>query len=277
MTGVSWRVLAAGNDARTLLAVDFGPGRAAANFADLSANLDPMIAIWETVFAPATGDPAEQTDPARWVAACVDDVRTRERQVCGVLGFCAGAALAWQAASLLHQTGGTRPTAILIDPTAVDGALIRDLFAYSAQAYAELLPAAQCEAAVRAVARVTDDLGDDIALMPAPALAQAFGAVRHEYDVLVRAACHELGVGDEVGRGFTDRFSSYLGYLFTAGRAVGYRSDVVRPVIYASSDHQVPQKFGAVDRRFAVSRAEMLADPAVAEAVRAAIGDAAVP
>lgn len=269
----SWRKLADGPSERTLLAVDFGPGRPEAGFTDLVAQWAEPAQVWESVFVPAR-DPVRDTDPDACVARWASDVRAAGVEVRGVLGYCAGAALAWRLAETLRQDGHVA-AAVLLDPTGVDGKLINDLFASSVRTYAEMLDERRCAAALSTVAEVTAGLGADIALVAPARLATAMRTVQAEYDAIVGEVCDLLEAGDQARQGFSDRFASFLAYQVTAGRAAADRDTRAEPTVLVSCDHRPPPLFSSAPRRFPVSRAGLLADAAVAKAVEASVRAAA--
>ncbi|WP_141721366.1 hypothetical protein [Micromonospora eburnea] len=222
--------------------------------------------MWQPVFMPQTDDPVEGTDPDVCVRGWLDDLRDAGLEVCGVLGYCAGAALALRAAELVKESGQGDPALILFDPARVDSEVIQELFVTSAEGYAELLPPERIEAAVSAAASITDSLGEDIGRRPAGTLTDAMRELQHVYDGVVRDACAALGADEEVGKGFSERFAAFLSYLITAGRAGAYPADSGKPMIVVSQNH-VPEGFGVASHRVPVPRAELLADPATARLV----------
>jgi hypothetical protein len=269
MTHDNWRVLAPGSGDRVLLAVDFGPGRSEAGFGDLVANLAPEPAVWETVFAAQTADPVTGTDPHRCLRRWVDDVTTAGLRVCGVLGYCAGSALARQAAGLLRTSGLPEPPVVLFDPALVDGGLIQQLFAFSVEGYQGLLSDDQIHAALAAAAGFTGALGPDIGRQPPAALADAMRGLQDVYDGVVHTVCDLLDAGEQVGQEFSERFAAFLGYLVTAGRAGASPGGTA--TIIVSEHHRLPDAFGVEDHRVPTSREALLADPAVARIVAEAL------
>lgn len=265
----TWRVLAPGPSDRVVLAVDFGPGRREAGFSDLVANLAPEPVVWEPVFAPQTADPVTGTDPHRCLSQWLDDVTNAGLEVCGLLGYCAGGALARQAAALLRTSGLPEPPVVLLDPSHVDGALIQELFATSVEGYAGLLSDDQIQAALAAADGYTRPLGPDIGTQPPAALAEAMRGLQAVYDDVVHTVCDMLDAGDEVGHGFSERFAAFLSYLVTAGRASAAHGGTATVIV--SEHHHLPDGFGVEDHRLPVSRAALLADPAVARLVAAAL------
>lgn len=265
----TWRVLAPGPSDRVLLAVDFGPGRREAGFSDLVANLAPEPVVWEPVFAAQTADPVTGTDPHRCLSRWLDDVTNAGLEVCGVLGYCAGGALARQAAGLLRTSGLPEPPVVLLDPSYVDGALIQELFATSVEGYAGLLSQDQIRAALAAAEVFTGALGPEIGMRPPAALAEAMRHLQALYDGVVHTVCDMLDAGEEVARGFSERFAAFLSYLVTAGRAGAAQGSTATVIV--SAHHDLPDGFGVEDHRLPVSHAALLADPAVARIVAEAL------
>ena len=265
----TWRVLAPGSSDRVLLAVDFGPGRREAGFSDLVANLAPEPVVWEPVFTPQTADPITGTDPRRCLSRWLDDVTNAGLEVCGVLGYCAGVALARQAADLLRTSGLPEPPVVLFDPSHVDGALVHRLFATSVEGYAELLSEDQIRAALAAADGCTGALGPDIGTQPPAVLAEAMRRLQDLYDGVVHTVCDMLDAGEEVGHGFSERFAAFLSYLVTAGRAGAVRGGTA--TVIASEHHELPDGFDVEVLRLPVSHAALLANPAVARIVAEAL------
>lgn len=265
----TWRVLAPGPSDRVLLAVDFGPGRREAGFGDLVANLAPELVVWEPVFEQQTADPVTGTDPHRCVSRWLDDAANAGLEVCGVLGYCTGSALARQAAGLLRTSGRPEPPVLLFDPVIVDGALIQDLFVMSVEGYEGVLPDEEIQASIAAAGEFTRALGPDIGRQPPGALADAMRGLQSVYDGVVHTVCDMLEAGDEVGRGFSDRFAAFLSYQVTAGRADATQGGT--PTVIVSERHRQPGGYGVEDHRLPVSRTALLADPEVARIVAAAL------
>jgi hypothetical protein len=265
----TWRVLAPGPSDRVLLAVDFGPGRREAGFSDLVANLAPEPVVWEPVFAAQTADPVTGTDPLRCLSGWLDDVTEAGLEVSGVLGYCTGAALARQAAGLLREGGRPEPPVLLFDPMSVDGDLIQYLFVTSVEGYAGLLSEDEIRAAVAAADGFTRALGSDLAALPPDTLAEAMRGLQAVYDGVVHTVCELLDAGDEVRLGFSERFAAFLSYQVTAGRADPAQGGTATVIV--SENYRLPDGYGVEDHRLPVSRAGLLADPAVARIVAATL------
>ncbi len=266
-----WRILAPGTDDRVLVAVDFGPGRREAGFAELVANLGPGPAVWQPVFLPQSDDPVNGTDPDACVREWLDDLRDAGLEVSGVLGYCAGSALAVRLADLIRETCPREPAIVLLDPGRVDGAVVQEHFVSSARAYAEVLPPERIQAAVTAAARVTDSLGTDVAERSAGELADAMRELQRLYDDVVRSVCEALDAGDDVGASFSTRFAAFLSYLTTTGRAGVHPAKCGNVTVVVSEEHRLHDGFGVADHRVPVSRAALLADPSVARTVTEAV------
>jgi hypothetical protein len=252
-----------------LLVVDFGPGRREASFTDLVANLAPGPVVWEPVFAPQTADPVTGTDPHRCLSRWLDDVTNAGLEICGVLGYCAGATLALLASGLLRARGLPDPPVVLLDPFHVDGAVIHELFAASAKGYAGLLSEDQIRTALAAADGFTGALGPDFGALPPAALAEAVRGLQGVYDGLVRTVCEVLHADEAVGRDFSELFAAYLSYLVTAGRARAAQGGTATVIV--SEHHHLPEGFGVEDHRLPVSGAALLADPAAARIVAEAL------
>jgi len=266
----NWRILASGASDRALLAVDFGPGRREAGFAELVANLAPDTVVWQPVFLPQTDDPVNGTDSDTCVREWLDDLRDAGLDIRGVLGYCAGSTLAVRLAELIRESCEREPAVVLLDPSRVDGAVIQEHFVTSAAAYAEVLPPERIQAAVADAARVTSTLGTDLAQRSAGSLADAMLDLQRLYDGIVRSVCEAIDAGDEVGTSFSQRFAAFLSYLVTAGRAGAYPAKCDTTVV-VSENHRLHDGFGVAGHRIPVSRAALLADPSVARIVAQAV------
>jgi len=266
-----WRILAPGQSNRALLVVDSGPGRIEADFTDLAANLVTDAAMWQPVFLPPTDHPIDGTNPVSLVDQWLDDVRSAGLQVSGVLGYCAGAALAARTAELLRASGQGDPAIVLLDPGQIDGPVIRELVLASVERYAQLLPPELIEPATAAVTRICEALGTDLAGLPARTLADAMRELQQVYDDLLRDACDAVGANEGVAAGFSRQFAAFLGYLVTSGRVGAYSAESADATVIVSRDHQVPDGLPVAVHRLPVSRVDLLADPTLARLVAEAL------
>jgi hypothetical protein len=267
----NWRILASGASDRALLAVDFGPGRREAGFAELVVNLAPDTLVWQPVFLPQTDDPVHGTDSDLCVREWLDDLHAAGLEISGVLGYCAGATLAARLADLIRASGPRDPAVVLLDPSRVDGAVIQKHFVSSAEAYAELLAPELVQDAVAAAAHINGSLGTDLAERSAASLADAMRDLQRLYDGIVRSVCEAIDADDEVGTSFSTRFAAFLSYLVTAARAGTYPAERGNTTVVVSEDHRLHDGFGVAHHRVPVSRAALLADPSVARIVAQAV------
>ncbi|MCU7725973.1 hypothetical protein ODJ79_19795 [Actinoplanes sp. KI2] len=265
MTGVRWRELRTGTDDRTIVAVDFGPGRRAASFADLVRELGPGPAVREPVFDQRNGDLLEHA-AAEYVAAWLDDLRKQDLHVVGVLGYCAGSSLASAFADICAERQGTRPPVVLFDPQLIDGAALYANFESAVESFAEVTEPtrmAEARALARAAISANRALGDPVALV---------SAVGAAYERVVHWAAELLGVEDDLTDQMTAHFRSYLSYLVLAAQVVAAPPDTsADTVVLASAGHQLPPGWHA-SSVFPVARENLLADPRVADAVEQIIG-----
>jgi hypothetical protein len=261
MASVRWRELREGTDSRVIVAMDFGPGRRAASFADLARELGPGPALLQPAFDSAKGELLKHT-AAEHVNARVDDLLRQGLRLVGVLGYCAGSSLAWALADTYAERKGTRPPVVLLDPQLIDGAALYANFESAVESFADVTEPAEM-AAVRALARaaISEDqaLGDPVALVSTVAAA---------YERVVSGAAEQLGGDDELTEQFTAHFRSYLSYLTLTAQVCAAPPDAV---VLASAGHQLPPGWQS-SSVFPVTREDLLADPAVAGTVGQILG-----
>ncbi|MCW3815812.1 hypothetical protein ONA91_15290 [Micromonospora sp. DR5-3] len=268
----NWRILASGTSDRAVVAMDFGPGSRDAGMSDLVANLTADAVVWQPVFHPQTDDPISGTDPDRLVREWLHELRGAGLRVSGVLGYCAGAALALRMADQILAGGDEAPPVVLLEPERVDSSVIQAHFVASAESYAEVLPPERIKAAVTAAARISSPLGAGIADWDAWMRADALLDLQGLYDDLVRAVCESFDAGEEVGTGISYRFAAFLSYMVTAGRAGADPTKCsVTPTVVVSEHHELHEGFGVASHRIPVSRSAFLADQSVARVVAEAV------
>jgi hypothetical protein len=249
VTEAVWRALRPGSGP-LLLCVDFSQGRARAQagFHDLAALL-PGYQLWGTAESawqvPGPG-------PDEVLAALL--AARPEGPVAGVLGYCAGGALACGAASQL-AADGTAPPVVLFDPAGVSGQTLVDSY----------------RAAVATITTGADDApppaGDDLA-----ALAAELGA---RYTELAGPACAALGVPAAIADQLCDRLRGYLDYLVHSA-TVGV--DPSGPVTVLLSTDCVPGRVRPEwpQVRLPVTQNGLLADPAAARLAEQALAGVAL-
>lgn len=240
MTQAPWRQLRPGSGP-VLLGVDFSQGRtrAQAGFHDL-ATLLPGYQLWgttETAWqAPGTG--------ADEVVAAVLAARP-DGPVAGLLGYCAGGALASAAAGQLAAAGIPLPV-VLLDPSVVSGQTLLDSY----------------RAAVATITTVADEepppAGGDLAAMAAELSAR--------YARLAGPACAALGVPAAIADQLCDRLRGYLEYLVLSATV---RADPPGPVTVLLSTECVPARVRPdwPQVRLPVTQNRLLADPATGQLV----------
>ncbi|MBQ0983227.1 hypothetical protein KBZ10_01455 [Streptomyces sp. F63] len=274
MTWSNWRRLGPAEGGTTVLAVDFGPGRATAGFGELAPRLTGDWTLWEprTFTTGSAGD----GDPQELVREWASYAAAQGTGVAAVIGYCSGSALACALADALQERGMPRPLLVMFDPDAADAGLIHDYYTTALRSFEGFLPDAELERA--------RDLGDHTLSAAAgagpdglTALARVLGA---EYERVAAAACLAAGMKPEYGRQLSERLDTFLGYLATTGRvedSVPARAAARGPVeVIVSRQQTVPARFGAATRAFDVTRAALLDDQAVADTVTALLEREAV-
>ncbi|MGI5212797.1 hypothetical protein [Plantactinospora sp. CA-290183] len=240
--------------------MDFGPGRREASFADLAGALGPGPTILEPIFDGARDDLLRRP-VAEHIAGWAADLRDRGRPVVGLLGYCAGAALACGLADeLAYSAAVEAPVVVLLDPLVIDSAGLYANFETAVESFADVVDPdemAGVRAEALAAARAPGALDD-----PATTVA----TIAAGYERVVTASSDLLGLDDELAEQFTDYFELYLSYLALAAQAGVKGSRPPRTVVLTSAEHTAPDGWAA-DEVFGVSREDLLADPAVAVAV----------
>jgi hypothetical protein len=249
-----------GTDSRAIVAMDFGPGRRAASFADLARELGPGPALLQPVFDSTNGDLLKHT-AAEHITAWVDDLLRRDLRLVGVLGYCAGSSLAWTLAGTFAERKGTRPPVVLLDPQLIDGAALYANFESAVESFADVTePTEMAKVRALAHAAISEDpaLGDPATLVSTVAAA---------YERVVSGAAEQLGGDDELTEQFTAHFCSYLSYLaLTAQVCAAQPSAPQDAVVLASAGFQLPPGWHS-SSVFPVAPEDLLADPGVAGAV----------
>ncbi|MGP3972311.1 hypothetical protein [Streptomyces sp. 6N223] len=112
----AWKSLADGDITKGItLAVDFDTtGRHEARFADLVANLQTSVSVWETV-PPAAGSSAAGSG-AGYVDHWTTPIEQSRPQVNAVFGFCGGAVYAAKLSERISEWQPTQPLLVLFDP-----------------------------------------------------------------------------------------------------------------------------------------------------------------
>jgi len=264
MTDVRWRRVQDGSDSRAIIAVDFGPGRREAGFADLAGGLGAEFTILEPIVDSADGDLLSRT-AAEHIAQWTSDLREQKLQVAGVLGYCAGASLACALAADLAEQDEQAPPIVLLDPRAIDPPALYANFESAVESFADVTEPdemASVRAAVREATEADPTLKDPKAMVTTIAAA---------YERVVNGAGELLGMDEELTGQFTEHFRSYLSYLALAAQTGIARSVPENAVVLISAGFTPPAGWDA-QQVFPVSREDLLSDPAVAAAVARILG-----
>jgi hypothetical protein len=259
---LNWRTLRNGRDSALVLAIDFGPGRATAGFADLAAGLETGHTILEPVF----GSPGElfQTTPDEYVQRWITDLGGYG-EVEAVFGFCAGASLACATADAIGGEG-SKPLLVLFDPLMVNAHVLYQSLVSAVGSFDEVIMPAER-------AQVLDD-----ALVAAPGAdaAPVVSAIVAAYQTVVTTAAHRLGLDEDLVEQIVHRFQSYLAYLSLAGRVPPEvlldRPAERRPVVLVSAEHVLPTGLTA-DLTLDTPAADLLADVRLTHATARLLAD----
>ncbi|MEV0135505.1 hypothetical protein AB0H83_44530 [Dactylosporangium sp. NPDC050688] len=262
-----WRYLGGRKQNPTLLAVTFDTGQGDARFADLAVNL-PDYAVLELLPPTPAGGldrlPAPDAQLATWCA----ELRDAAVVVHGVMGYCAGAALAAPLAAAVAAGAPDPPPAILIDPSPVVPQTLYWPFVAATDSLAGQLPAEADHA--RSIARKA--LQDAESAGPAGLTTLAVTLAEQYADLLAQAA-GRLRLDDTLVAQLRDRLTAYAGYLLTAA-AYPDRPDGAAMTLL-SQEHPAggtaaPTTTGRT-HRLELPRTRLLAGPEAAAAVRDAV------
>ncbi|MEU1516215.1 hypothetical protein ABZ490_29445 [Streptomyces sp. NPDC005811] len=278
MTWSNWRRLGPAEGGTTVLAVDFGPGRAAAGFGELAPRLTGDWTLWEprTFTTGSDAGIAGNDDPRKLARDWASYATAQGAGVAAVAGYCSGSALACALADALQEQGLPRPLLVVFDPDTADAGLIHDYYTAALRSFEGFLPDAGLERA-RDLGRQALSAAAGAGPDGLTALARVLGA---EYERVAAEACRAAGMGPEYGRQLSERLITFLGYLATTGRvenSVPVRAASRGPVeVIVSRQQTVPARFGTATHAFDVSRALLLDDQAVADTVTALLEREAV-
>ncbi|MEE6260941.1 hypothetical protein [Plantactinospora sonchi] len=259
-----WRALRPG-DGPVLLGVDFSTARSrtVAGFADLAALLPEPYAVWgtdESTWRDVGRSPDDP--PGAALSDWLDRTAPTVGEPGGLLGYCAGAALAGALARRLAQGRPTAPPVVLLDPSTVTAETLYDQFNSALDGIAGVLPEAEVRAA-RTAGR--DDMSE---LLELPRLA---ARLSDRYAALARPACAAQGVPATIADQLCGRVDTYLRYLLLSSAAPLDVPDTALVVL--SATHEPPPLPGVRQVRLDVPRERLLAEPRVAEVtVRALVG-----
>jgi hypothetical protein len=241
-----WRLLRPGTGA-LVLGVDFSQSasRSAKGFRDLAALLPPRYAVWGT-------------DEPAWRADRLPDPPAGA--IAGVLGYCAGAALAGPLAARLHGD----PPVVLFDPAVVTAGTLYDEFVQAINGLAAALPQSAREAALADGRR--DVVGHD---GPLTHLAARLAAA---YSAVAGPACADQGVPPIIADQLCARVGTYLGYLARSATDGGYATAAL---VVLSAKHDAPSSLAGVPQlRLDTTQPGLLGDPHAAAAAAAVLAPA---
>ena len=253
MTLSSWRQLCdRGGD--LVLCLDFTGGRAEAGFADLVKKA-PIEAGFFHIGRISAGPEAAlplATHVQRWAG----EVRRAGRPVRGVLGYCAGAALATAIADALVEAGASPPPVLLFDAATVTGTSLCDEFMAAVESSAAHLTTDEVDDAHR--------LADDLLARHRDHLSSTAVQLVDRYRELMIRLAARLRIGPFLDE-LVDDFAEYMAYLLIAsGGTLDLRGGT--PVFFSSKDHELD--FEPVSHvSFPTSRSDLLGDIEVVKVV----------
>ncbi|MEQ4305628.1 hypothetical protein ABNF97_30325 [Plantactinospora sp. B6F1] len=266
MSSEGWRLLRPGAGPG-LLAVDFTPAQArtGAGFTDLARLLPEPYPVWGTEEAGWKTVAAASVDsPGGGLDAWLDRDLPASGGTAGILGYCAGAALACALARRLADRHGIAPPVVLFDPAEVTPETLYDQFGTALDGLAAALPAAEVRSAREAARRDVRTESD---------LSRLAARLSDRYAALARPACAGQGVPPSIADQLCARIDTYLRYLLLSAAAPAGAPGPVLVVL--SAGHEPPPIPGA-DRevRLEVPQPGLLADVRAAElAGRALVGE----
>lgn len=272
MTAVQWRRLRESGSGAVVLAVDFGAGRTEAGFADLAPHLDGDYGLWETLFTAPAGSPdwCAESDPDRWADAVSDQLDRDGVHVCGILAYCAGAALAFTLARR-SAARGRAPGVILLDPETAEVRAVEEFFQRSFRGWREYAGPGTLDAAaperVRQAAARAERMGQQDTAHYVPLLEVVCG----EYDAACAALGKSLGLDSEVIDDMSGRARAFLTYLVTSARVappdLSAMAQQHSHVTLVSAEHTIPEFVSGETVRFPAARDHLLESKEVAAQV----------
>ena len=250
------RVVSDGTPDEVVLAVDFGRGRAEPDMSVLAEMLGLRYRFLETVAANG----ARQAGVDREVAALLRGIGYG--RVVAVLGYCAGASLASRVASELSDRGSP-PTLILFNAEVITSQSLQRQFEAAARPLSEnhVHSAAEESGVGGAIADAATSI---------VSLADAYTA---QYQALAEQAFASHNLPAEIGAELVARFAALMQYLLLAAQA-GAAWRMLNAVHIVSRDHSVASlSRGSRQERVDAGAAHMLAEPRVADVIRAALAE----
>ncbi|GIH19627.1 hypothetical protein [Rugosimonospora africana] len=282
MNVLRWQALRAGDNARAILAVDFGEGRREAGFPELIASLPGAEACLVSQF-DAGGLAALHAESGvtpqrlrRAVDGWSDSVADLDTHPVAVLSYCAGASLACLIADRLAARGA-RPAVVMLDPLVVVPDSLLGRFAEAVYGLTGLLSDDLVEATVAgAAAEVRADPDPSGARLSACA-----ERLSERYAAVVYRACEEADLGDDLAQELHEHFTNVLRYQALAGSVPAH--EIWSPgaardtTVFVSREHHLVPPLPAATAMFDAGRAEFLARPELAVAVAGVVARSAAP
>lgn len=253
-----WRALRPGRARPSVLAFDFGPGRAGAGFADLVELLPADMPVLEAVPPDELDAVDEVSSVEARLRLLVNDIVADGREVAAVVGYCAGSAPARSTAALLATTGRLAPQVVLVDPETVDRLTLVQAYETALSSLRSMDRGLAGEPPLPA--GWADDAGDPVA--DARLLLES-------YLTTVTASFARMKLPAKLGAQLGARFHRYLSYLLMGALAPATPALGVR--ILGSVGYALDPLFPGEFRRLDVDRDRMLATHAVAEEIRWAV------
>jgi hypothetical protein len=266
-----WQTIRDGDPDRAVIGIDFAAGRAEAGFAELFADLDTTGLVIGPNFGPPAPDSGRATDPVAVLHGWRDDIGERPLRVEVVLGYCAGAGLAYGIADAIVRGGSAQPRVVLFDPVVPGPELLYSYYFSAIGSYGHAFTDAE-----RREHRTAADASWPAARALAGVdLTGVMTDLSAAYTTITAQAVDRLGLDPAVGRFMTDRFAALLAYLVTNARAgLEPRPGRRPPTVILSAEHEPPPSMAAQVHRFDVDRVSLLADPRVAATVAACLARA---
>jgi hypothetical protein len=245
-----WRQVADGRGDEVVLAIDFKSGRPEPGFGDLARVLKVPFGMVEPV--PPAVDPSAGVGE-RYLDEWERLIRASGLRVRGVMGYCAGGALACALAARLGA-GGDRPAVVLFDPDEVSGAMIFYQFMLAVQQFNEFSDPDELSDAIDRARAICDD----------PALPLVADRLPAEYREIATRAFAEMGLEDDENvADLVMRFGQFVHYLLASWEA-GYGTADASTLAIMSDGYGAPPGLGATVLRVPAKHAEFLSSPDVA-------------
>lgn len=265
-----WRPLPPGHGHELVLAIDFdATGRPEARFTDLAERLGPGYTLWETRPVPSAGPHGEA-----YVRGWAEELRTTQRPVRAILGFCAGAAFAPSLARRISGWQAAPVPLVLFDPEIVTPDTLYWQYSKIVDIASSVLTSAETDRALQA--------GRE-AHARCPGVATLGTEIRAALEEHVAVAFGRLGLDQERSEEIVETFAGFVEYLCAAGTLDPVPAWKTATVISSSSvtsglnrlratDRTIGNDVAATEIRLDLSHADLLRSPEAVDAVRDAVG-----